>query len=206
MPARPHVARHRRMCCVHGAVVRTRGGGPCGSGGPCEAWGLGEQAERPQLAIGAPNSKQARQLCPGSRTVTPATCREASFACYRGLLITLRTMLIIGSNHLISQTGWNRCNIYIYIYISLSLWSVTHCNSLLGLKLCNLFFGTSTDNTKVTTYHLVSQAGWNRCILSISLSAFHVVLGDATNRFWGLPSSSSSSSLPGPARRYPGSA
>ena len=40
-----------------------------------------------------------------------ATFTEASFACYRGLLCTLRTVLLIGSNHLISQTGWNRCNL-----------------------------------------------------------------------------------------------
>ena len=25
------------------------------------------------------------------------------------------TMLNIGSNHLISQTGWNRCNLYVFI-------------------------------------------------------------------------------------------
>ena len=35
-----------------------------------------------------------------------------------GQFITLRTMLIIGSNHLISQTGWNRCN----LSLSLSCW------------------------------------------------------------------------------------
>ena len=27
----------------------------------------------------------------------------------------LRTMLIIGSNHLISQTGWNRCNLLVFV-------------------------------------------------------------------------------------------
>ena len=30
-------------------------------------------------------------------------------------------MLIIGSNHLISQTGWNRCNISLSLSLSLSL-------------------------------------------------------------------------------------
>ena len=57
--------------------------------------------------------------------------------------------LMGGSHHLISQAGWNRCNLSIYL-------------SLL----------TSMDNTKVTMYHLISQAGWNRCNLSISLSIY----------------------------------
>ena len=41
------------------------------------------------------------------------TVLQYSFIClvYHGLLFALRTMLIIGSNHLISQPGWNSCNI-----------------------------------------------------------------------------------------------
>ena len=31
-------------------------------------------------------------------------------------------------------------------------------------------FCTSVDNAKVTIHHLISQAGWNRCNLSIYLS------------------------------------
>ena len=49
-------------------------------------------------------------------------------------------------HHPISQAGWNRCNLSIYL----------SC--------------TSMDNTKVLIYRLISQAGWNRCHLSIFLS------------------------------------
>ena len=37
------------------------------------------------------------------------------------------------------------------------------------------------DNTKVTSYHLISQAGWNSCNLSIYLSA-RLAVTDVTHR------------------------
>ena len=55
---------------------------------------------------------------------------------------------------------------------SLFMWG-RHCNSLLGLKLCNPFMFArqwTMFSTNVTFYHhLISQAGWNRCNLSIYL-------------------------------------
>ena len=62
----------------------------------------------------------------------------ASFAGYRGLCCTLRTRLIIGSNHLISQTGCSRCNIYpsaIFVTISFLISELVFDRSRLDLLL-----------------------------------------------------------------------
>ena len=63
-------------------------------------------------------------------------------------LLCSTLLYFIGSNHLISQTGWNRCNICIYIYISLSL---LYSTALLysNLLYSNLLFSTLPYSTQL---------------------------------------------------------
>ena len=80
-----------------------------GRSGPSPGEVLPTPPPRPPQPCSAP---LLRPLMTSPFWVTsPLGALPAVFACYRGLLITLRTTLIIGSNHLITQTGWNRCNL-----------------------------------------------------------------------------------------------
>ena len=116
--------------------------------------------------------------------------------------LPLRTMLIIGSSHLISQTGWNRCNPGAPCRLAASGRKLKEacrpplsqsespgggwgwdrgrrcCSYLPGLKLGIPFFFLAFMWTLYMSgsYHLISQAGWNSSTLLYSTLLYSTLL------------------------------
>ena len=111
-----HTWRGRRYCCAAAPCAPARGAVPIWAAR--ESRGRGWAPARPRGGAAVPDpARRAGASAPVfSRTL---------YSRYRGLfglLFTLRTMLIIWSSHLTSQTGWNRCNLYKERYSSLSIY------------------------------------------------------------------------------------
>ena len=113
--------------------------------------------------------------CPGSTCISPVWLERCKLSLSLSTLHSLSSQTYMsGSYPLISQAGWTRCNLIPFR----GGMGGGHCNILLGLKLYKSFLFalqwtivTMLSTTVTIHHHLISQAGWNRCNLSICSSA-----------------------------------